>query len=121
MSITQDRFGNLVKVSYTFKTINNVADVSELDLTKGEMQALENVDISSSGAVSRRRGYTRISEDVAHSAWTSPTFETALYVKSGTIYSFDGTNEYIIGNTLNTESLFSGFSVNRKKASGCRF
>lgn len=96
MGIIKDRFNKIVAVEYKANTLNNVNDVSMLDLDKGECSELINVDILDDGAVQRRKGYTNVLSGGVHSGWSSPTKGIAYFVQDSILYSFNGSSKTAI-------------------------
>lgn len=93
MGIIKDGYNKIVAVEYKANTLNNVNDVSMLNLDAGECSQLLNVDIVDDGAVQRRKGYTSILAGNIHSGWSSPTKGIAYFVQDSILYSFNGTTK----------------------------
>ena len=96
MGIIKDRYNKIVAVEYKANTLNNVNDVSMLNLDAGECSQLLNVDILDDGAVQRRKGYTSILAGNIHSGWSSPTKGIAYFVQDSILYSFNGISKTAI-------------------------
>lgn len=93
MGIIRDRFNKIVAVEYKANTLNNVNDVSMLNLEDGECSQLLNVDIIDDGAVQRRKGYVSVLTGNIHSGWSSQTKDIAYFVQDSILYSFNGTTK----------------------------
>lgn len=91
MGINKDRYGKLLGVEYTFSTMNNVNNELRMPLEKGHCAELTNVHVNSDSSVITRRGYTKVSEAVAHSAFSTSNSNKVYIVVGNIIYNYTAT------------------------------
>lgn len=80
MAIERDRSGTITKVTYEFKTASNVIDQANPDIDQGILAEVYNMDIDNFQSLVTRKGTTKLSTTVAHSAYE---YDGIVYLVSG--------------------------------------